>query len=190
VEGCVFCTPRIAALALWESEHYRVFADEYPRCVGHVLLTTQAHVVGHMDAPLEWIGELTAAQDHVRRFLMETFGHASFWEHGGVDKEVPHAHLHGVPVDVVLAREWFDGQRALKVEGWHDVRTHHLEAGSYVYAAGRAGAYLVLDEPAVLQEVRRQFVTQVGTVLEPGGGLRRHGPDMVERTRELWRAWS
>jgi diadenosine tetraphosphate (Ap4A) HIT family hydrolase len=189
VHACAFCTSRIAALALWESEHYRVFADEYPRCVGHVLLTTKPHYVGHMDAPAAWLDELLVAQDHVRRFLEETFGNASFWEHGGPDKEVPHAHLHAVPVGLVLPSEYL-GQRALRIEGWRDVRRHHQQAGSYVCAAGREGAYLVLDEVAVLQEVRRQFVSQLKTTLTPTGGLQRLGPDVVERTKALWRSWA
>ena len=181
---------RIQALTLWESEHYRVFADEYPRCVGHLLLTTKEHLISHVDAPTNWFRELSDAQEHVRGFLLDTFGRASFWEHGGADKEVPHAHLHGVPVDVVLGPEWVDNRRARPIDGWLDVRSHREQTGNYAYGAGREGAYLVLDEPAVLKEVRRQFVSQLGTALEPGGGLRRHGPDVVRRTRELWHGWT
>ena len=70
------------------------------------------------------------------------------------------------------------------------MRRHREEVGNYVYAAGRERAYLVLDEPRVLQEVRRQFVSQLGIALEPGGGLLRHGHDVVKRTRELWRSWA
>ncbi len=182
MEKCVFCSARIEHVTLWQSEHYRVFADEYPRCVGHVLLISKAHLLGHMDAPVEWLGEFSAAQDHARRFLLENFGCASFWEHGGADKEVSHAHLHGVPVEIVLGPEWIDDQRARRVDGWLDVRMHHQRAGAYVYLAGREGTYVVLNEPAVLGEVRRQFVRQLGSVLDPGGGLGRHGPDVVERT--------
>jgi hypothetical protein len=36
----------------------------------------------------------------------KTFGAASFGENGFVDKEVPHAHLHAMPVRVPVSREW------------------------------------------------------------------------------------
>ena len=42
-------------LTFWESPRYRVFADEFPRCVGHELLVSKAHLLGHMDAPNEWL---------------------------------------------------------------------------------------------------------------------------------------
>jgi len=177
-------------LTLWESARYRVFADEFPRCVGHVLLVSKAHLLGHMDAPIEWLPEFMAAQTLVRRFLVDTFGRASFWEHGGPDKEVGHAHLHGTPVDFVLDAGWFDRGQARHVNGWPDVREHRERTGEYVYAAGPAGAYLVLDEPAVLVEVRRQFVEQVGTQTDARGGLLRLGPEAVDRTRALWGKWA
>jgi hypothetical protein len=155
-----------------------------------VLLISKAHFVGHMDAPSERLGEFVSAQEQVQRFLLETFGSASFWEHGGADKEVPHAHLHGVPVDMILGPEWLDGRRARSVDGWHDIRSHYQHAGSYVYAAGSEGAYVVLDEPAVLQEVRRQFTSQLRIPADSAGGLRREGSEVVERTRQLWRDWA
>jgi diadenosine tetraphosphate (Ap4A) HIT family hydrolase len=179
----------MSQLALWSSEHYRLVADEYPRCVGHVLLITKAHLVGHMDAPGEWLAELSHAQEYVRRFLIDTFGEAGFWEHGGPAKEVPHAHLHGLPVDIVLGAEWPEQGRVQRISDWSDVGTHHRETGNYVYAAGSDGAYLVLDEPGVLAEIRRQFVRKLGLALDPGGGLRRLGPDAVNHTREHWYSW-
>jgi diadenosine tetraphosphate (Ap4A) HIT family hydrolase len=190
VNVCPFCAEQIQAVTLWESEHYRVFADEYPRCVGHVLLITKTHVVGHADAPPTWLHELAQVQEHVTRFLQDTFGAASFWEHGGGDKEVPHAHLHGVPVDMVLGSTWLNSGRARRVDGWPAVQRYRQDMGAYVYAAGRAGAYLVLDEPGVLHEVRHQFVRQLGSALDAQGGLHRHGPEVVARTRELWRDWA
>jgi hypothetical protein len=59
-----------------------------------------------------WLFELEDTQEHVRAFLLAPFGMASFWEHGGADKEVPHAHLLGVPVDGALGPDWLDNRHA------------------------------------------------------------------------------
>jgi diadenosine tetraphosphate (Ap4A) HIT family hydrolase len=191
VDGCAFCSARLERLRLWESPHYHVLADEYPRCVGHVLLLSKPHLMGHMDAPAAWLPELCEAQRQVRRFLLDTFGEAGFWEHGGPDKEVPHAHLHGVPVDVRFGPAWVAGGQVQPVAGWPAVWAHHERTGAYVYAAGSDGAYLVHDEPAVLVEVRRLVVQRRGgETLDAAGGLRRLGPEAVTATRALWRAWA
>jgi len=144
-----------------------------------VLLITRPHLVSHMDAPLEWLDELDDAQALVRQFLVDTFGRAGFWERGGPDKEVGHAHLHGAPVDLAL-------EHVRPVRGWSEVR----EQRDYVYASGSAGACLVLDYPAALAEVRRQFVAQTGARQDGNGPLLRLGPEMVDRTRALWKAWA
>jgi diadenosine tetraphosphate (Ap4A) HIT family hydrolase len=72
--------------------------DEHPRCTGHLLVLSKAHLLDHADAPTEWWRELASTQVLVRRFLLETFGRCFFWENGGPRKEVAHAHLHAVPL--------------------------------------------------------------------------------------------
>src|SRR5689334_3730847 len=107
-DPCPFCV-RDQSLVLWESEHYAIMADAFPRTAGHVLLVTKDHYASHMHAPVEWTAELEDALALARRFLTDIFGAASFLENGATRQEVPHAHLHGVPFAAQVQPEWLTG---------------------------------------------------------------------------------
>ncbi|HTE20854.1 MAG TPA: HIT domain-containing protein [Armatimonadota bacterium] len=190
-EDCAFCRPGIAARALWESEHYRVLADEYPRCAGHVLLVTKEHCSSHMHAPAEWMPEFRAAHERVRQFLLHTSGKAAFYENGGARQEVPHAHLHGLPFDPNIPAAWVREGSAELIGGWDAARREQEQAGYYFYLETGESIYLVRRYKYVLKRVRAQLLEQTEARLEPSTGkMARGGAEMVERTRELWRRWS
>lgn len=193
--SCAFCRPEIGREALWESEHYRILADEYPRCAGHVLLVTREHFPSQMHAPAAWLAEFEAAQERMQRFLQDVFGRATFWENGGKRQEVPHAHLHGVPFDPGVETGW-PGRRVLRrVEGWPEVREERERRGYYFYLETGTGRYVFRRDGWELKWVRLQLYRQVLAQTEARANLRRGrlvrgGPEMVARTGELWRKWS
>jgi diadenosine tetraphosphate (Ap4A) HIT family hydrolase len=191
--GCAFCRADVLAQTLWECDHYHVLADGYPRCVGHVLLVTREHHRSHMHAPAAWMAEFQAAQERVRRFLRDTFGRAAFYENGGRRQEVPHAHLHGLPFEPVLPPEWLEEGGLGPIRGWEEARQECERSGYYFYLEGGAGRYLVPIESykRVLGETRAQLLAQTEARLDPRTGrMARGGPEMVERTAQLWREWS
>src|SRR6266568_5575280 len=100
---CVFCSAQIEPWVLCEGKNYRVIADAFPRVPGHILLITRRHALHHADAPPAWWPELEGATTRIREFLFTIGGAASFWENGYVDKEVRHAHLHGLPIQFPIA---------------------------------------------------------------------------------------
>ena len=188
---CAFCREGSRAHALWESEHYRVLADEYPRCAGHVLLVTKAHLASHMHAPAAWMGEFEAAQERVRAFLLNTFNSAAFYENGGKRQEVPHAHLHGLPFSPQVPADWLEAGFVERISGWQDARREREQAGHYFYLETREDRCLVRRYKYVLKRVRAQLVGQTEARVEAETGkMTRGGADMVNRTRELWRRWS
>jgi diadenosine tetraphosphate (Ap4A) HIT family hydrolase len=188
-ETCPFCRPGLHDQALWTGEHYMVIPDEHPRCTGHLLVLSKAHLVDHADAPKKWLLELASTQARVRRFLIETFGRCSFWENGGPRKEVPHAHLHAVPVALSIEPTHFDnGVR--HVNGWDELRREAGSAERYAYADTDEGRYFVPEDQywRVLHLLRRQTLAQ--TDGQPNGeALARLGPQIVDRTRTLWTVW-
>jgi diadenosine tetraphosphate (Ap4A) HIT family hydrolase len=192
VESCAFCRPDPHRQPLWESEHYRVLADEYPRCAGHVLLVTREHLPSQMHAAAAWMPEFQEAQERVRRFLVETFGHAAFYENGGAKQEVPHAHLHGLPLDPAVPDEWLEAGDLRRIAGWEEARKECERAGFYFYLETAAGTFLVRRKSykPVLRGIRGQLIGQTEAALDPGTGkMARGGPEMVARTAELWHQW-
>ena len=112
-------------ITLWETLHYRIIADEFPRCVGHVLLLAKEHFPAHAAVPIAHEEEFDLARAHMRRFLQDRFGAATFVEHGGGSRHyVPHAHLHGYPfaADVPLHLREPGGTGIRPIAGWRDAR--------------------------------------------------------------------
>jgi diadenosine tetraphosphate (Ap4A) HIT family hydrolase len=185
---CPFCAA--GAASLWESEHYRVIPDAFPRCVGHVLLITRDHQPSHMHAPQARMDEFVAAQARVRDFLLAEFGAAAFYENGGARQEVPHAHLHGLPFAPELPSRWLEKGRVRPIAGWDAARAACEQEGRYFYLETAAGAFLIRDYSHVLSRVRRQLVGQTEADWDPATGkMRRGGPEMVAATAARWRQW-
>jgi len=192
LDTCPFCV-RDPALVLWESDHYSVLADAFPRTAGHVLLVTNDHLASHMHAPAAWTAELEAAQALVRRFLVEVFGAATFLENGGARQEVPHAHLHGVPFAARVPPDWLTSGVLRAVDDWDAVRRECERRGAYVLLETPAGRYLLArdaDYGRLLYTIRKQIVDQTPAEFDPNAGeLLRGGPGMVAHTVGLWQTW-
>lgn len=189
--ACVFCTPRIEPWVLWEGARYRLIADAFPRLPGHVLIITRAHVLHHADAPDDWWPELEQAMERMHAFLLQTCGVATFWENGITVKEVAHAHLHGLPIDVSIAPEWETDGTLLPVRDWHAVQRGRDPQHGYTFLATHGRRYLALDRHLVLGELRRATTSRTGETLDPATGmLRRGGTRQVELTRQLWANWT
>jgi diadenosine tetraphosphate (Ap4A) HIT family hydrolase len=191
--NCAFCNPGLAELALWESEHYRIVADKFPRCTGHVLLVTKDHYASHMHAPESWMPEFETAQERMRGFLVASFGKAAFFENGAARQEVPHAHLHGLPYAASAPKEFLENGFLRPISSWHDARRERERAGYYFYLEGAPGRYLLADHAyrAVLLNLKDQMLSQADAQTDPATGhLIRGGPEMIEETVRMWRTWS
>lgn len=190
-QGCAFCRPGVEREALWESVHYRILADEYPRCAGHVLLVTRPHMASQMSAPREWMPEFHEAQERIRRFLIETFGAAAFYENGAARQEVPHAHLHGLPFTPEVPEGWVAAGYVERIPDWEAARQEFERAGYYFYLEAGGERYLVRRYKFVLKRVRGQLVGQTEARLDAETGeMVRGGADVVARTIQLWQRWS
>jgi diadenosine tetraphosphate (Ap4A) HIT family hydrolase len=191
---CPFCQPEIISFCLWENAHYCIVADRYPRCVGHILLLSKQHFASHMHAPAKYLRELGVAQDWARRFLLDNFGKASFWENGGIHQEVPHAHLHGMPFAPLLSRHWIDENILKRMEKWEDVWQVCKQAGSYCYVETHAGRYVLNRDDQyqiLLNEMRAQLIAQIAAEIDPSMTmLRRGGKAMMDETVSIWKAWA
>lgn len=185
-DPCPFCAVRGEAV-LWEDDRYRILADAFPRCTGHLLLITRRHLASHMDAPGEWLPALLAAQERAARFLQEQLGGASFFENGGARQAVPHAHLHGLPLAVTVQPAWLREGRLERVSGWPGVRQERERRGFYFYLESAPEAYLLRDYSFVRREIRKQALLRTDARAGRGTKLLRGGPDMVARTVRLWR---
>lgn len=188
---CAFCRPEIAREALWQSEHYRILADEYPRCAGHVLLVTREHMASQMSATPEWMPEFYEAQERMRQFLLHTFGSAAFYENGGARQEVPHAHLHGLPFRPRVPDDWLAAGYLDRIPDWDAARQEFERVGYYFYLETGGERYLVRRYKFVLNQVRGQLVGQTEARIDPETDkMVRGGAEMVAQTVQLWQRWS
>jgi diadenosine tetraphosphate (Ap4A) HIT family hydrolase len=187
---CVFCSPQIEPWVLWEGAHYRIAADAFPRLPGHILLITRDHLLHHADAPENLWPELEAVMQTARAFLQSTGSGATFWENGYAAKEVPHAHLHGIPIQFPVVSAWVAGGQLLQVNDWSDVRNARTGEAGYTFVAGQDGRYVALDRDLLLAELRQATLARTGQSLDPAtGGLRRGGVEEIAETRRLWTSW-
>ena len=188
-EGCVFCRSDDASRSLLQSANYRLVPDEYPRAAGHVLLITRQHFDCHMAVPTAGQAELDAWQLLMRGFLQDVAGGWTFYENGGRDQEVPHAHLHGLPFRAEVSDAWIVEGRVQPSDGWREHQAAYERQGYYFYLQSASGTWLVRDR----QFVRRQLIDQLVAATEAqhatNGDLHRYGPDTVARTRYLFEDW-
>jgi diadenosine tetraphosphate (Ap4A) HIT family hydrolase len=191
---CPFCRTEITTASLWENTHYRVVADEYPRCIGHLLVLSKAHYPSHMHAPIEQLSELEFAQCQARQFLLDNFGRASFLENGGVRQEVPHAHLHSVPVTASIPPSWIERGILKRVEHWRDVWREREQTGHYCYVETAEGRFVLRgdsEDELLLNEMRSQVIAQTTAEIDPEtGALKRGDRDMVTETIRVWKTWA
>jgi diadenosine tetraphosphate (Ap4A) HIT family hydrolase len=186
--ACPFCS---ATDVLWESEHYRILPDAFPRCSGHVLLITRDHYASHMHAPAEWLPELRAAQERVRSFLLRLYGAAAFYENGGARQQVPHAHLHGFPFRPHVKRRWLEEGKAERISGWEEARREKERSGHYFYLETGDGCFLIRRYGFMLRRIKAQLVRHTDAALDPDTGkMLRGGPAQAARTVRAWAdAW-
>ena len=193
-DSCRFCPPNLTAPTLWENAAYRIIADQFPICVGHILVISKNHYPCHMHAPIAQMAEFETAQHQARRFLYDIFGRASFMENGSINQEVPHAHLHSLPFTLLLPDSWLEEGILQSVAGWQAVRQKYEQVGHYSYAESGAGRCVLQDDenyPLVLNLVRSQLVTQTEAQMSQGKtALKRSGADMTADTIRLWQAWA
>ncbi len=193
VEECPFCHLRDGREVLWESLHYQVIADEFPACVGHVLLMTKEHLPSYMHAPAEWTTEFEMAQDSMRRFLADTFQKASFFENGNKRQTVFHAHLHGLPIHLPVPQEWVEMRRVQPVLAWQEVRHECERAGHYFFMEIVDRRYLISEcaYDFIVDHLRTQLTSQTAAQIDTAtGAIKRFGVEVVAQTVELWRNWS
>ena len=185
----------MTAHSLWENARYRIIADQYPLCVGHILLISKIHYPSHMHAPMEQLNELAEAQEQARQFLRDHFGRVSFYENGNnLHQEVPHAHLHGIPFTVSLPEHWFERGLLQRAANWQAVWQECERVGHYSYFETDTGRFTLQDDDqyeALLTTIRPQLAMQTEAEIDRGTGqMKRGSVEMVERTIQFWQAWA
>lgn len=194
-DSCPFCHPNFTANSLWENAQYRIIADQYPLCVGHILLISKTHYSSHMHAPIEQRNELEAAQHQARQFLYDNFGKVSFYENGNTThQDVPHAHLHGVPFSVSIPDNWLEQGFLQRAASWQAVWQECERVGHYTYFETDAGRFTLQNEDKhelLLNTIRAQLAMQTEAEIDRGtGAMKRGSAEMVTRTIQCWRAWA
>ncbi len=93
---CDFTSDTFADL-LCETESFRLVCDHHPLCVGHLLIIPKAHLscIGAYTPAL--MEEFRDVMDQAARFLRQSYGPVSSFEHGVAGQTVFHSHVHLLP---------------------------------------------------------------------------------------------
>lgn len=174
---------------LERGEHFYIIAARFALFPGHILINSYAHALTIGDLPPEWMAELDAMRLLARRFLVENYGAASFWENGVPRKHVLHMHLHGWPMPMELPPTDILAE-ATSAQGVADIQPWYARNGYYHYLQGDLGAYIFQPSHPLFSFISHWLSRQSGNPLSPTGGLVRSGSDATTAAVvERWRAW-
>jgi len=100
---CLFCKINedlIPSKTLFEDEIVKVFMDINPESDGHVLIVPKAHIADIMDADKETIAHMFEVSKRIKEDLYRALSPdgLTFMFNYGLRLEVPHLHLHLIPV--------------------------------------------------------------------------------------------
>lgn len=103
MDRCVFCSiikGDLTSAKVFEDEKYLAFLSHAPLNPGHTLVIPKKHIPYFFDLKDQEMGELMAVSKKIAQALKKAFnpqtGRVGVMVAGG---EVPHAHVHLVPMD-------------------------------------------------------------------------------------------
>jgi diadenosine tetraphosphate (Ap4A) HIT family hydrolase len=82
-----------------------------------------------MHAPEHDMEDFSAIQQQMRQFQLDQFGKVAFFENGGINQEVPHAHLHAMPLNLTIPEEMIEQGIFKRLSGWEEVREECQNTG-------------------------------------------------------------
>ena len=98
-KNCPHCDPKSFALKhpLITTDNFTVVCDVHPLIEGHILIIPKAHLscVGEFSKPL--FKEFLSLYQKTSKFLKNTYGSTSSFEHGKIGQTVFHSHVHLMP---------------------------------------------------------------------------------------------
>lgn len=97
--NCPHCDPNSSALKrlLLETEYFRVVCDMHPLVEGHVLIIPKEHLVAVGEYPDSVFQEFVQLYERLSKFIRQTYGVISTFEHGKIGQTVFHSHVHLLP---------------------------------------------------------------------------------------------
>jgi diadenosine tetraphosphate (Ap4A) HIT family hydrolase len=96
---CRFCdaTSDTYKWLLEETDGFRIVGDDHPLTEGHILIVPKKHVscIGAYSEPL--LDEFTEVFEKSSKFVRDTYGSVSSFEHGIFGQTINHSHIHLLP---------------------------------------------------------------------------------------------
>jgi len=174
---------------LEDGERFYIIAARFALFPGHLLINSRVHRLTIGDLPQEDMAELERLHLLARRFLLDQYGKATFWENGVVHKHVPHMHLHGWPVAMELPPAELLAD-STQLAGVADISAWYAANGFYHYLQGDLGSYIFKPSHALFRFIGPWLTRQSGNPPGVGGGIVRSGtPETTTALVAQWRSW-
>lgn len=164
---CPHCDPitstSILRHLLEETTHFRVVCDAHPLKEGHILIIPKKHTVCIGACADEVFAEFLPLYLQSERFLRESYGSVSAFEHGVVGQTVPHAHVHLLPyagAPEAIVPEGSDHLTTLK--HLSDLRSAFTKDGQYLFFSMGERSFFVDTELGVPRFFRDRFAKALG----------------------------
>lgn len=110
MDDCIFCKivkGEIPSNKVYEDEEFLAFLDIHPKAKGHTLLVPKAHHVWFTDLPEILATKLFHNVHKLSKELKKKYG-ADYIRIGIVGTDVPHTHVHLIPLKLDSPKEGLD----------------------------------------------------------------------------------
>lgn len=110
METCIFCKivkGEIPSNKIYEDDEFLAFLDIHPKAPGHTLLIPKAHYTWFTDVPNDLSDKLFRNAHKISQELKEKYK-ADYVRLGIVGTDVPHTHIHLIPLKLNSPKEGLD----------------------------------------------------------------------------------
>ncbi|MEO8173612.1 MAG: HIT family protein [Sediminibacterium sp.] len=117
----------IPSYKISENEKFFAFLDIFPLVKGHVLVVPKIEVDNFFDVPDDYIGELLLFAKPIARAIEKSFP-CNRCGISVVGLEVPHAHLHLIPINTADDMNFANPKLKLSVEEFKEIQKKIITA--------------------------------------------------------------
>lgn len=148
---------------LFETEHFRISADDHPITEGHLLIIPKENISCVGEFSPERMEEFIQLYERSRQFIQDTYGSVSTFEHGRVGQTIYHAHVHVLPFAGSLEQIVPEGEHVMKrAKGISDVSDAFNTDGHYLFVSVGDQARLVDPSLGYPRFFRDRFAAALG----------------------------
>jgi diadenosine tetraphosphate (Ap4A) HIT family hydrolase len=117
---------------LEQTERFYIVCDAHPLTEGHILIIPKQHVACIGEYPKDLFEEFLVLNKKISKFLIDTYGSVSSFEHGIFAQTVFHSHIHYLPFNG-KALDIVPENKILKLNDLSELKVLFKNNGGYLF---------------------------------------------------------